>query len=51
MTAGVTMEKKIVKVGTSRGIVLPAWWVKECDKVKLRISDDKIIIEKIQREE
>lgn len=44
------METNVINVGNSKGIIIPAKFLKMLnlkDKVRLNISDDKIIIEPI----
>jgi len=43
-------KKKIVKIGNSKGIILPAWWAKGAKEVEIEVFVDKIIIKKEGRE-
>ena len=39
-------KKKIVKIGNSKGTILPAWWAKGVKEVEMEVFADKIIIRK-----
>ena len=43
-------KKKIVKIGNSKGIILPAWWAKNAEEVEIEVFADKIIIRRGVRE-
>jgi antitoxin MazE len=45
------MKSKIVKVGNSKGVIIPASFIKEChleEEVEMEIRDDGILIRPIQ---
>ena len=44
-------KKKIVKIGNSRGVTLPAWWLKDGTKVvEMEVFSDRIILRKGAKE-
>ena len=43
-------RKKIVRIGNSRGIVLPAWWAKNVEEVEMEVFADRVIIKREVRE-
>ena len=40
-------NKKVVKIGNSRGVTLPSWWLKDGTKVvEMEVFSDRIILRK-----
>jgi len=45
-----TYKKKLYRLGGSRAVLLPAWWIDGAREVELRVYQDRIEIRKIEEE-